>query len=45
MNLLGHADDRSALNYQHHEVDVARAPSKSRQILWDTVESGNPVNK
>lgn len=43
MDLLGHTDYRSALNYQHHEIDVARDLLNSRHTLRHTTKNGNQV--
>ena len=44
MDLLGHSDYRSALNYQHHEIDVARDLLNSRHTLRHTAKSGVGVS-
>jgi integrase len=44
MDLMGHRDYRSALNYQHHEVDVARDLLNARHTLRHTVQNDNQVN-
>jgi hypothetical protein len=44
MDLMGHRDYRSALHYQHHEVDVARDLLNARHIPRHTVQNDNPVS-
>ncbi|HUZ95213.1 MAG TPA: tyrosine-type recombinase/integrase [Edaphobacter sp.] len=44
MDLMGQRDYRSALKYQHHEVDVARDLLNSRHTLRHTAENDNQVN-
>ena len=44
MELMGQRDYRSALNYQHHEIDVARDLLNSRHTLRHTAENDNPVS-
>ncbi len=44
MDLMGQRDYRSALNYQHHEIDVARELLNSRHILRHTAKNDNLVN-
>jgi hypothetical protein len=44
MDLMGQRDYRSALNYQHHEVDVARELLNSRHTLRHTAKNDNTVN-
>jgi len=44
MDLMGQRDYRSALNYQHHEIDVARDLLNSRHTLRHTAENDNPVS-
>jgi integrase len=44
MDLMGQRDYRAALNYQHHEIDVARDLLNSRHTLRHTVKTSNPVN-
>ena len=45
MDLMGQSDYRTALKYQHHEVEVARDLLNARHTLRDTAESGNPVSE
>ena len=44
MDLMGQRDYRSALNYQHHEVDVARELLNSRHTLRHTAKNDEPVS-
>ena len=44
MDLMGHRDYRSALHYQHHEVDVARDLLNARHTLRHTAQNDNQVN-
>lgn len=44
MDLMGQRDYRAALNYQHHEVDVARELLNSRHTLRHTAKTSNPVS-
>jgi integrase len=44
MDLMGQTDYRSALKYQHHEIEVARDLLNARHTLRHTVENDNQVN-
>lgn len=44
MDTMGHRDVRSALTYQHHEVDVAREVINARHNPRRTAESGDRAN-
>ena len=44
MDLLGQTDYRSALNYQHHEVEVARDLLNARHTSRHTAKNDNPVS-
>ncbi len=44
MELMGHRDYRSALNYQHHGIDGARELLNSRHTLRHTAQNSNPVS-
>lgn len=43
MDLMGHQDYRSALTYQHHEVEVARDLLNARHTLRHTAKTVNQV--
>lgn len=45
MDLMGQRDYRSALKYQHHEVDVARDLLNARHTLRHTAKNANPVSE
>ena len=45
MDLMGQRDYRSALNYQHHEVDLACDLLNARHTLRHTAENGNAVTE
>jgi hypothetical protein len=44
MDLMGQADHRSALKYQHHGVEVARDVLNARHIPRHTAECDNPAS-
>lgn len=43
MNAMGHGDVKSAMVYQHPDVDIVRDALNSRHTLRHTAENANPV--
>ena len=41
MNSMGHSDVKTAMTYQHPELNVVRDAINSRHILWYTAETVN----
>jgi integrase len=41
MNSMGHSDVKTAMTYQHPELNVVRDAINSRHILRHTTETGN----
>ncbi len=44
MDTMGHADVKSAMTYQHPEMEIVRAAINARHISWHTTENANQAS-